>query len=286
MPAPSLGRILELALSSGWRRQWAWSGTSGGGRRAESASSRTPEYYWWLAGTIRQGTLYEIVEWGDIPHFALRTPGYPRVPGGLPGRAGGPSPGGPAGSGRAGDGDRLAGLSADPGGARRARDRQPGWRTRPRQAWTVPLVAAGLTALHPYFIVMSALLLSEALFVPLMLLALWGMAVVWNQAGGSICLGCSSVRLLIAFGVGAGQRRGDPDAAVVGALRPGHVGGAWLDRCVPGGSVALPWPGWRSRARVSAGLGGRHGAVVGAEHADLTGSSFPAVSMGASFTMA
>ena len=35
------------------------------------------EYYWSLAGTIREGTLYEIVEWGDIPHFALRTPGYP-----------------------------------------------------------------------------------------------------------------------------------------------------------------------------------------------------------------
>ena len=35
------------------------------------------EYYWSLAGTIRRGTLYEVVEWGDIPHFALRTPGYP-----------------------------------------------------------------------------------------------------------------------------------------------------------------------------------------------------------------
>jgi hypothetical protein len=35
------------------------------------------ESYWSLARTIRAGTLYEIVEWGDIPHFALRTPGYP-----------------------------------------------------------------------------------------------------------------------------------------------------------------------------------------------------------------
>ncbi|MHC5541679.1 glycosyltransferase family 39 protein, partial [Singulisphaera rosea] len=35
------------------------------------------DYYWMLAGAIRHGRPYEIVEWGDIPHFALRTPGYP-----------------------------------------------------------------------------------------------------------------------------------------------------------------------------------------------------------------
>ena len=33
--------------------------------------------YWELARTIRAGGPYEIVDWGDIPHFALRTPGYP-----------------------------------------------------------------------------------------------------------------------------------------------------------------------------------------------------------------
>ena len=35
------------------------------------------DYYWKLAQTIRRGELFQIVEWGDIPHFALRTPGYP-----------------------------------------------------------------------------------------------------------------------------------------------------------------------------------------------------------------
>ena len=43
--------------------------------------------------------------------------------------------------------------------------------------WSMPLAAALLTAIHPYFIVMSVLLLSEAVFVPLMLASLWGMAV-------------------------------------------------------------------------------------------------------------
>jgi hypothetical protein len=33
--------------------------------------------YWGLARAIRMGEPYEYVEWGDISHFALRTPGYP-----------------------------------------------------------------------------------------------------------------------------------------------------------------------------------------------------------------
>ena len=33
--------------------------------------------YWGLARAIRIGEPYEYVEWSDIPHFALRTPGYP-----------------------------------------------------------------------------------------------------------------------------------------------------------------------------------------------------------------
>ena len=34
-------------------------------------------YYWLLARTIRQGVVYQIIEWGTISHKALRTPGYP-----------------------------------------------------------------------------------------------------------------------------------------------------------------------------------------------------------------
>ena len=33
--------------------------------------------YWDLARSIRAGMPYEVVWWTDIPHFALRTPGYP-----------------------------------------------------------------------------------------------------------------------------------------------------------------------------------------------------------------
>ncbi len=33
--------------------------------------------YWLLAGTIRDGAPYEVLERGDLPHFSLRTPGYP-----------------------------------------------------------------------------------------------------------------------------------------------------------------------------------------------------------------
>ena len=47
----------------------------------------------------------------------------------------------------------------------------------------MPLGAAALAAVHPYFVAMSALVLSEAVFVPLMLAALWGMAVLWDRAG-------------------------------------------------------------------------------------------------------
>ena len=35
------------------------------------------DIYWELARAIRAGGPYEYVEWGDIPHFAIRTPGYP-----------------------------------------------------------------------------------------------------------------------------------------------------------------------------------------------------------------
>src|SRR5262245_132015 len=35
------------------------------------------EFYWILAGTIRDGVPYEVLQYGEIPHFAVRTPGYP-----------------------------------------------------------------------------------------------------------------------------------------------------------------------------------------------------------------
>jgi 4-amino-4-deoxy-L-arabinose transferase-like glycosyltransferase len=145
------------------------------------------EYYWSLAGTIRAGTLYEIVEWGDIPHFALRTPGYPLF----------------LAACRSVLGDVPLGVRAVQAGlgavtvwlvyrlAREVLGRN--------ESTAVPLIAAILAAVHPYFVAMSALVLSEAVFVPLMLASLWGMAVLWSKEGG----GSMSIRIAAAFGVGA-----------------------------------------------------------------------------------
>jgi hypothetical protein len=155
------------------------------------------EYYWTLAGTIRTGTLYQIVEWGDIPHFALRTPGYPAFLAGC----------------RVLLGDRpfgarlvQAGLGALTVGLVYLLTRElTGKELRARagtRSWSMPRLAALLTAIHPYFVVMSALLLSEAVFVPLMLLSLWGMAVVWNSVATVPAKGVRR-QLLVALGVGA-----------------------------------------------------------------------------------
>jgi 4-amino-4-deoxy-L-arabinose transferase-like glycosyltransferase len=48
---------------------------------------------------------------------------------------------------------------------------------------SLPLIAASIAAVHPYIIGMSALVLSEATFLPLMLLGLWGLASLWREPG-------------------------------------------------------------------------------------------------------
>jgi len=129
-------------------------------------------YYWILAGKIRDGSTYEVVEWGDIPHFALRTPGYPLF----------------LAACRLLFGDRTlfvrlmqAGLGAlSVWLVYQLSSRALGEASRSR-AWTVPLIAAALTAFDPYFVATSVFLLSEALFVPLMLASLWGLSVLWTS---------------------------------------------------------------------------------------------------------
>ena len=133
-------------------------------------------YYWLLARTIRRGVPYEIVEWGNIAHRALRTPGYPLF---------------------------LAACQACFGEwplavrlvqavlgtvsvwlvyrltRRLTRSR---WSSRASTAVSlnVPLVAAALTAFNPYYVAMSELILSEALFTPLLLLT----SGAWRCSGG------------------------------------------------------------------------------------------------------
>jgi 4-amino-4-deoxy-L-arabinose transferase-like glycosyltransferase len=167
-------------------------------------------YYWELARAIRAGDPYQIVEWGDIPHFALRTPGYPLV---------------------------LAACQAVFGEQTLAvrlvqavfgtlsvylvyvlaRQFSAAAPEAVRHRWTIPLIAAAIAAVNPYYLLLSSLILSEAVFEPLMLASLWGLAVLWTGSstgpgtGGAgvapaVCspgLIAGSKRVLLALGTGA-----------------------------------------------------------------------------------
>lgn len=124
--------------------------------------------YWKLAEAIRLGQSYEVDQYG-IPHRALRTPGYPLF---------------------------LAACQSVLG-----RDGTLGVRivqailgalcvvlvyvlTRnvwPQKSRTIALIAAGLAGFTPYWAASAALLLSEAVFVPLMLLTLCGLSALWTS---------------------------------------------------------------------------------------------------------
>ncbi len=135
-------------------------------------------YYWLLARTIRAGSPYEIVEWGHISYRAMRTPGYPLF---------------------------LAACQSVFGESRLAvrlvqailgtvsvwlvyllsRQVNASSELDPvskRRSGVVPLIAAALAAFYPYLVAMSELILSEALFMPLMLLTLWGLATLWRAS--------------------------------------------------------------------------------------------------------
>jgi 4-amino-4-deoxy-L-arabinose transferase-like glycosyltransferase len=133
-------------------------------------------YYWLLARTIRQGIEYQIIEWGTISHKALRTPGYPlflaacqAVFGEWPLAV------------------RLVQavlgmlsvgliylLTLRLGPSMRLPSSGGDWLR------AAPLAAATLAAINPYYVAIAELLLSEALFMPLMLATLWGMAILWR----------------------------------------------------------------------------------------------------------
>ena len=131
--------------------------------------------YWLLAETIGAGTTYEVLQWGN-PHFALRTPGYPLF----------------LAACRLVFGARLLPVrlvQAVLGAAsvwlvyRLTARVVPPCRGEQGGAATIPLLAAALAAIDPFFVVTAALVLSEALFIPLMLVSLWGLAVIWPAEG-------------------------------------------------------------------------------------------------------
>jgi 4-amino-4-deoxy-L-arabinose transferase-like glycosyltransferase len=191
--------------------------------------------YWELARAIAAGDPYLVMQWG-MPHFALRTPGYPLFLAACRGLFGpnllavrlvqavlgtlvvwlvarlarsvllssastdqssSPLPlgEGPGVRGAASTEAQPGGSNEDhltrhdprpgplPGGeGGRREDPHPGQvEERGRKAWLwIPLAAAVIAAVDPYVVAISALVLSEATFLPLMLLGLWGLAVLWR----------------------------------------------------------------------------------------------------------
>ena len=128
--------------------------------------------YWGLATKVVNGEPFEVTFWGDLPHFALRTPGYPLFLAAcqwlfgaraLPARLV----------------QSLLGALCVVLVARlvaRTLPEKGQWR-----GWPIPFVAAAFTAFDPFVISNSAFLLSEALFLPLMLLAQWAFAELWTS---------------------------------------------------------------------------------------------------------
>ncbi len=129
--------------------------------------------YWELASKLRLGEPYELTDFGALPHFALRTPGYPLFlafcqmvfgPRVLPIRLV-----------QAALGAWCVWLTA-----RLVRRALPADFDISTHVWTISVIAAAFVALDPFVVANSALILSEALFLPLMLLAQCGLSALWE----------------------------------------------------------------------------------------------------------
>ena len=163
-------------------------------------------YYWALGRMICSAATSEIVEWSDIPHFALRTPGYPLF----------------LAACQVVFGERTlpvrlfqAVLGTVSVCLVYHLTRQfvatselatPAKSTPLR--WSIPMVAALIAAVAPYYVAASSLILSEAVFEPLMLTALLGLALLWNEPRSQTQSLPSNrktwlIGLLIALGSGA-----------------------------------------------------------------------------------
>jgi 4-amino-4-deoxy-L-arabinose transferase-like glycosyltransferase len=132
--------------------------------------------YWGLAEKLRRGEPYELTYFGALPHFAQRTPGYPLFLAACQ-AAFGPTVL-PVRLVQSALGAGCVWLTF--GLVRRA---LPGRCRSSETAWPVPLIAAAVVALDPFVVANSALVLSEALFLPLMLLAQWCLAALWEPSG-------------------------------------------------------------------------------------------------------
>ena len=156
------------------------------------------EYYWMLAQTIRHGRPYEIIEGATTSFRAMRTPGYPLFLAACQ-----------AIFGESTLAVRLvqAVLGAASVGMIFLLARRLDSSSRPRVGAgpvcpVAALAAAALAAIDPYYVGISELLLSEALFIPLTLACLWGLAVLWREHDEPESIKPSS-RMLIAIAAGA-----------------------------------------------------------------------------------
>ena len=132
--------------------------------------------YWGLAKKVVNGEPFEVVFWGDLPHFALRTPGYPLFLAGCQWLFGARAL--PARLVQSFLGAACVVLVARL--VLRALPERPTWR-----GWSIPFIAAAFTAFDPFVISNSAFLLSEALFLPLMLLAQCAFAELWTSTSSN-----------------------------------------------------------------------------------------------------
>ncbi|WZO98383.1 glycosyltransferase family 39 protein [Isosphaeraceae bacterium EP7] len=129
------------------------------------------QIYWDLGGAIEEGRTYQVMQY-DVPHFALRTPAYPAF----------------LAACRLLFGDRLLPArlvqavlgAATVGLLAWLVERVSPW---PGVGWPVSLLAAALAAVEPFLVGTSALLLSEALFLPLSTLMLACAAMAWPATG-------------------------------------------------------------------------------------------------------
>ena len=173
-----LGTLTQLMMLGLWLRVVAadlveWTAR----RRGRLCLFPDTTYYWELAGTILRGGPYEVMDWGNVPHFSLRTPGYPLFLAAC---------------------RRLFGTNTLP--PRLAQAALGAWcvwllarlvkralpHHRPGLFWTAPLIAAAIAAVDPFVVGNSAFLLSEALFLPLMLVAQWGLSELWRPEGRKV----------------------------------------------------------------------------------------------------
>lgn len=198
--------------------------------------------YWHLARTIRAGEPFMVPASGNLPHFALRTPGYPLF----------------LAACQALFGERTIAVRM----AQAVLGALTVWlvyrltaRLTVGRAPAIAVAAAVLAAVDPYSVITSALILSEAVFIPLMLASLWGLAVLWSRGeespprrwglpaigaglafGGAVLVRPSWAlfipAVLIAWLVmaGAGKRRSAFQASVVVVLAAAVVMAPWWIR--------------------------------------------------------